>query len=329
VGTRWRIAGRSADPQGRWGEVERVSEPTGTLRAVYRPQLSVSASGVATAAFAADGGAWSSRRSPDGTWEAEPIGTTPGSAVDLDLQGDRASGRVVATWQARVVDPVAGPQWRAWASVRDSSGSWSAPHELGQAGPGKRPPAAAIGRDGDAVVAWADEGFVATVRGASGDWSAPATVIAAPGPDTQTQDRPAVGVDRRGVAALAGVLWRIEPFPGGFSGTATPPWLVRHEAGDWGPRSRIRGGPGGLSIMPDSAGGLVVLSGPRGQAARAQLHPIAPDGTPGATRATPAGIRPDRIAVGDDGTSVLVGTRQGPDEGRLQVVAAVAPAAGS
>lgn len=329
VGTRWQIAGRTADPQGRWGDLERVSEPTGTLRAVYRPQLSVAASGVATAVFAADGRAWASRRSPDGTWEAEPIGATAGSAVDLDLQGDRASGRVVATWQARVVDPVAGPQWRAWASVGGASGSWSSPHELGQPGTGKRRPAAAIGRDGDAVVAWAEEGFVATVRGASGDWSAPETVIATPGPDFETQDRPAVGVDGRGVAALAGVLWRIEPFPGGFSGTATPPWFVRREADGWGPRSRIGGGPTGLSIVPDSAGGLVVLTGSRGRAARAQLHPIAPDGTPGATRTAPAGILPARIAVGDEGTSVLVGTRQGPDDGRLQVVAAVAPAGGS
>lgn len=328
VGTRWQIAGRTADPQGRWGDLERVSESTGTLRAVYRPQLTVSASGVATAAFAADGGAWSSRRSRDGTWEAEPIGTTPGSAVDLDLQGDRASGRVIATWQARVVDPVAGPQWRAWASVRGASGSWSSPHELGQAGTGKRRPAAAIGRDGGAVVAWADGGFVATVRGSSGDWSAPATVLPAPAPDAQTLDRPAVGVDRRGVAALAGVFWRTEAFRGGVSWTPTLPRLTRREAADWTPASMIGGGPAALSIVPDSGGGLVVLSGPRGRAGRAQLHPIAQDGTLEAAQAAPAGIRPDRMAVGDDGTSVLVGLRPGPDDG-FQVVAAVAPAAGS
>ncbi|WP_217924586.1 hypothetical protein [Miltoncostaea oceani] len=325
VGTRWRIASRTTTPGAGWGEVEEVSEPTQALRAVYRPQLEVSRSGVATAVFAVDGAAWSARRSPGGDWAREKIGATPGSAVDLRLEGDRRSGATIVTWQARVIDPRTGPQWRAWVSVGGASGSWSAPHQLGAAGIGKRLAASAIARDGTAVVGWVDGAFVATVRDPSGAWSPATRALAPPSTEAQVNDPPAVGVDGRGVPALVGVYYRVEPFPGGYSSTPLTPRLVRWGNGSWGAPREIGGSPLSLAIVPDAAGGLVVSSSAR----NARVRLIAPDGTVGGeTTVRLGGASPSRLAVGDDGTSVLVGLRQVRTRDGFEVVASVAPGGG-
>lgn len=323
VGTRWRIAARSTTRGGGWAAVEQVSEPTGALRDVYRPELSVSAAGTATAVFVAGGAAVAARRSADGTWPARPIGETPGGAADVRLQGDRGSGRSVATWQTRVVDPSLGPRWRAWAAVSDDSGAWSAPHELGSSGPGKRVPAAAIGPDGTVVVAWGDRGFLATVRDRSGDWSPPETALAAPQGDVDVLDPPAVAVDGRGVPVLVGVHYRVTRFRGGYSGRPLALRMVRRVGDDWGPPRAIGGSPLGLALVPDAAGGLVLVSGPRAGVPGVAVRPIALDGSVGEPRPAGAGSAAARLAVGEDGTSVLVGLRPSA------VVAAVAPAGGT
>ncbi|MGD9570686.1 MAG: hypothetical protein AB7V62_02220 [Thermoleophilia bacterium] len=325
VGTRWRIAGRTSDERGGWGETEQVSAPTATLRAVYEPQLFTSAAGAATAVFAQGEEVWSARRNADGTWVARRVAGSPGQVADVELAGDRASGAMVATWQSRVTDPAAGSRRQAWIAIGDASGGWSPPRALGVPSSGQPMQTAAVGPDGTVVAAWDADGYVTSVRSPSGDWSGPESVL--PGPLALVNDPPAVGVDGDGRAAVAGDLYRVRRFTGGFSMTLEGSRLVVGDVDGW-QAPRTIGGPrvGRPVIRGDAAGRLVVLAALT-RTARVMVRPVRADGALGPPRSASAGYF-RRFVIGEDGTSVVVGTRSTAAGERLQILAAVAPGRG-
>ncbi len=324
VGTRWRVAGRTGGP-GSWGGTEQVSAPTSALRSIYEPQLFTSAAGAATVVYARGHEVWSARRAPDGAWAARRVADSSGVVADVELAGDRSSGAMVATWQTRLVDPAAGSRWQAWIATGDASGGWTSSRALGAPSSGPPMQTAAIGPDGTVAAAWGDGGYVASVRSPGGDWSDPRTVL--PGPTALINDAPAVGVDGGGRAAVAGDRYRVRRFLGGFSMTLEGFRLAMGDGDRWQTPRRI-GGPrvGRPVIRGDAAGGLVLLAALPG-APRVMVRPIRANGTLGPLRTASAGdVR--RFEIGEDGTSVVVGTRSTAAGGRLEVLAAVAPGRG-
>jgi hypothetical protein len=207
-------------PRGRW-RVGRLAGPSGDRTVRSGPVVRVNARGAALAVwFTGAGQVVAARREPGGRWTAgAPVGLTGLSAVAL---GDDGTARAIgeggkvrtqpdsaAAWSAPFADALvpgvidldrAGHAIAAWAvdddappATRSSQifsatlgpSGWSAPELVARTKPGTvaGQPAAALGKRGDAAVAWVlrqqaslGGGLQEAARPAGGPWGAPVDV---------------------------------------------------------------------------------------------------------------------------------------------------------
>lgn len=311
LGTRWRAVASVRSPAG-WSPAEPVSPPARRERDIRTPDVAMTDSGEAIAAYALDGRVWAVGRGATGAWgRPAPLSRGPGVAADPALAIDAASGWAVAVWASRIEDARVGRRWSVRAAVQPPGRPWEPAHALAAGLPGVPFPAAAINGRGEAAVVWQADGTRAATRSAAGSWSA-AELIAEASPAPLPVS---VAVGPRGEAYA---LTSASAGPPGTSRTVSH-LLRRPPGGAWAPAS-----PGlaaaARALAMDRAGGVVLLRAPAG----GPVDVVAP----GRGRARLAGLgTPIGLAVGRDGTVAAAGVRSTRQPGSILSVA-VAPGTG-
>lgn len=309
VRVRWRVAASGRDAAGRWSAPTAISPAFGGIRDASAPALAMTGAGDAIAGYAAAGRAWIVRRDGSGAWAGPQAISDEGEAVSgLTLATAPTTGWAVATWIARTDDPALGRRWRLVVARATPAGDWEEPTAVTDAAPSKPLARAAIGDEGEAVVAWAAGGTRAVTHARTGSWSAPVEVAGSPGPN-YILDAPPVGIDAEGRALVA------------ILATDGSRIARREPGGDWQPPALAARAAVAVSVVPDAAGGLVVLE----MATRGASSVLRAFDRHGADRGSAplTGIDlPLGLAIGADGTTAVVGSRDVRDTTDIEVAVA-------
>ncbi|MGE0027466.1 MAG: hypothetical protein AB7O78_06905 [Thermoleophilia bacterium] len=308
TGQRWAVVARTRPADGSWSPARRLSDETASVRDMEAPGLVVMPDGRTVVTWDVAGSMWSRGRAPGGDWSpAERVGGDRGEAVDPQLAG-APSGGAVLTWSNRI-ETGTGRRYAIRAAVQDADGTWGDAEVIDDAAVNPPHAAPALGRGGDAAVAWISESMdrtetSASVRPAGGDWSAAALVDATPRL-FGLRGAPAIGGDGRAVV-LSG--------PRGAA-------AVRGDDGVWRPLplSPVAGRAFGLAAFADGAGGVVVVRG-AAEPSRLVVERAGGAGDP-VRRATSASSTAPVAAAGPDGTTALAWARSGPSTAAVVAVA--------
>ncbi|RYB95084.1 PKD domain-containing protein [Nocardioides oleivorans] len=183
----------------------------------------------------------SSTRTSGGGWSpAESISLPGGSAIDARVAVD-ASGQVTATWLR-----YDGSNFRAQASTRALTGTWSAPTTLSDPGQDASTPDVAVNAAGTAVAVWGrfdgtHSRIQQSTRSTSGDWSIP-TAISDPGLSASSPQ--VVGSD----AGEFTVTWRMQ-----VAGVYRAQSSSRPAGGSWSVPATLSAADAGLNTAPELA----------------------------------------------------------------------------
>lgn len=310
LGTRWRAVASVRAAAG-WSPPEPVSPPARRERDVRAPDVVMTDSGEAIAAFALDGRVWMVRRGATGAWgRPVPLSQGPEVATDPALAIDPASGWSLAVWASRIHDARVGRRWSVQAAVRPPGRAWEPSRTLAAGLPGSPFPAAAINGRGEAVVVWQADGTRAATRSAAGSWSE-AELIAEASP------APLPGSVVVGPRGEALALTSAPSGPAG-AGRTVSLLLRRPPGGAWAPAAPTLAA-GARLLTLDRTGRVMLLRAPAG----GPVDVVAP----GRGRARLAGLgTPIALAIGRDGTVAAAGVRSTRQPGSILTVA-VAPGA--
>lgn len=308
TGQRWAVVARSRPVGGAWSPPRRLSGETASVRDMEAPGLVVMPDGRAVVTWDVAGSVWSRGRPPGGDWSAaERIGGDGGEAVDPQLAGS-PSGGAVLTWSNRIATGT-DRRYAIRSADQDADGTWGDAAVIDDAAVNPPHAAPALGRDGDAAVAWISESMdrtetSASVRSPGGSWTAAALVDTTPRL-FGLRGAPAIDGDGRAVVLS------------GPRGAAS----VRGDDGMWRPLplSPIAGRAFGLAAFADAAGGVIVV---RGASAPSHLVVERATGAGGPVRvAASAASTAPVAAAGPGGTTALAWARSGPSSATVVAVA--------
>jgi hypothetical protein len=250
------------------------------------PRLIVAPGGRTVAAWDEGGDVLARIRTPGATWApVVRVGGDTGEAVDLNLAG-APTGGAIATWSNRLGAGL-DRHYAIRTAILSDTGAWARPDVIDWRAVNPPHATGALGANGEAVAAWVSEGgrtvTSAATRSAAGPWTAPAVL----GRNAGLFGLPAsAAVDGSGRAVV---------IPGVGTAAAQAP------GGSWAhyPLTPTVGRSFGVAAITDATGGVVVL---RSSAERVHVE------RPGDATAVavPASVGIPAIAVGDDGTTVVV-----------------------